>query len=293
MRKTDINNLAKNLNKLADELQFQDHISRDVIASFNKSDRYLWDGFKSYFQPVHKNNTIDIDMLVGIDEQIRRVYQNTEQFAKGLSANNVLLWGERGMGKSACVKSVFSKLNEVHYKNLKLIQLSREAMEDLPYIIKLMENTEFRFIIFCDDLSYDQQDQNFKTFKSVLDGGICEVPENIIFYATSNRRHLYKYDVDQQNSQSLLSQKEDAQEIISLSDRFGLWIGFYPCSQDEYLEMISRYVTKFDLPVDKEQTKKEGLEWARSRGARSGRIAWHFIKDIAGRKGYKLRAQNT
>jgi predicted AAA+ superfamily ATPase len=219
---------------------------------------------------------------------------NTERFAKGLPANNALLWGARGMGKSSLVKASHATVNAVLRKQgkqapLKLVEIHREDIESLPDLMTIMRPLPYRFIVFCDDLSFDGDDTSYKSLKAVLEGGIEGRPDNVIFYATSNRRHLMSRDMMENERSTAINPGETVEEKVSLSDRFGLWLGFHRCSQDEFLAMVEGYVKNYKIPAGADDLRREALEWATTRGSRSGRVAWQFIQDLAGRLGVPLR----
>ena len=217
---------------------------------------------------------------------------NTERFAAGLPANNVLLWGARGMGKSSLVKAVHARINLALEKGkapLKLIEIHREDIETLPALMGLLRDRPERFILFCDDLSFDHDDTSYKSLKAALEGGVEGRPANVIFYATSNRRHLLPRDMIDNERSTAINPSEAVEEKVSLSDRFGLWLGFHKCSQDEYLEMIDGYARYHGLDIDADRLRAEALEWATTRGSRSGRVAWQFTQDLAGRLGQPLK----
>jgi predicted AAA+ superfamily ATPase len=219
--------------------------------------------------------------------------ENTERFARGFPANNALLWGARGMGKSSLVKATHAGVNaqtRTASSELKLVEIHREDIESLPALLALLRGSGHRFIVFCDDLSFDADDTSYKSLKAVLEGGIEGRPENVILYATSNRRHLLARDMMENERATAINPGEAVEEKVSLSDRFGLWLGFHRCSQDEYLAMVEGYVAHFRIPLTGEALHREALEWATTRGARSGRVAWQFVQDIAGRLGVRLRA---
>jgi len=249
---------------------------------------YVWHVAPDRLGPVATVNRVDLDLLVGIDRSRDTLLANTRQFAAGLPANNALLWGARGMGKSSLVKAVHA---EVHadFPALKIVEVQRE---DLPSISRLLGHLraapEARFLLFCDDLSFSHDDEHYKSLKAVLDGGIEGRPDNVVFYATSNRRHLMPRDMIENERSSAISPSEATEEKVSLSDRFGLWLGFHPCSQDEYLAMIDGYVVALGLSVAPETLRAEAIEWQATRGARSGRVAWQFVTDLAGRHGAPL-----
>ncbi len=214
---------------------------------------------------------------------------NTERFARGLPANNVLLWGARGMGKSSLVKASHAAINASGATTpLKLIEIHREDIDTLPRLLATLKDAPFAFIVFCDDLSFDQDDTSYKSLKAALDGGVEGRPDNVIFYATSNRRHLLPRDMIENERSTAINPSEAVEEKVSLSDRFGLWLGFHKCSQDEYLEMIEGYAAHYGLKVEPDELRRDALEWATTRGARSGRVAWQFITNLAGRLGQRL-----
>jgi predicted AAA+ superfamily ATPase len=229
-----------------------------------------------------------MSLLKGIDRMRDTLVENTERFARGLPANNALLWGARGMGKSSLVKAAHASVNAALGSRsgaLKLIEIHREDIESLPDLMGLLRGSDYRFIVFCDDLSFDADDTSYKSLKAVLEGGIEGRPDNVIFYATSNRRHLLPRDMMENERSTAINPGEAIEEKVSLSDRFGLWLGFHKCSQDEYLDMVFAYVDHLGLQTDRDAVRAEALEWATTRGARSGRTAWQFIQDLAGRLG--------
>jgi predicted AAA+ superfamily ATPase len=233
-----------------------------------------------------------MSLLKGVDRMRDTLVENTERFAKGLPANNALLWGARGMGKSSLVKAAHATVNQMLKTGggksgdelpLKLIEIHREDIESLPELMALTRAAPYRFIVFCDDLSFDSDDTSYKSLKAVLEGGIEGRPANVIFYATSNRRHLLSRDMIENERSTGINPGEAVEEKVSLSDRFGLWLGFHRCSQDEYLAMVEGYVAHYRIPIEADQLRRETLEWATTRGSRSGRVAWQFIQDLAGR----------
>jgi predicted AAA+ superfamily ATPase len=213
---------------------------------------------------------------------------NTRQFAKGLPANNALLWGARGMGKSSLVKAVHAKVQASGFPDLKIVEVHREDLPSIGRCLNLLRTAPGRFILFCDDLSFTQDDAHYKSLKAVLDGGIEGRPENVVLYATSNRRHLMPRDMIENERQTAITPSEAVEEKVSLSDRFGLWLGFHPCTQDEYLSMVSGYCAAYDIEVEPETLRAEAIEWQATRGARSGRVAWQFFTDLAGRLGVRI-----
>jgi predicted AAA+ superfamily ATPase len=234
-----------------------------------------------------------MSLLKGIDRVRDMLVENTERFARGLPANNALLWGARGMGKSSLVKAVHADINAAQggkagSGKLKLVEIHREDIESLPELMALMRGSELRFIVFCDDLSFEAEDTSYKSLKAMLEGGIEGRPDNVVFYATSNRRHLMARDMMENERATAINPGEAIEEKVSLSDRFGLWLGFHRCSQDEYLAMVDGYVAHFRIPVEPDELRREALEWATTRGARSGRVAWQYVQDLAGRRGVRL-----
>jgi len=250
---------------------------------------YLWSAEKFELIPVKKINAININLLKGIDHIKSILLDNTTQFSEGYTANNVLLWGARGMGKSSLVKSVHRELCNKNNKNrLILIEIYRDDIKTLPVLISQLNNLKYRFIIFCDDLSFGNNENNYKSLKTVLDGGIMNRSDNIIFYATSNRRHLMPRSMIENEQSTSITPSESAEEKISLSDRFGIWLGFYQCSQDDYLHIIQSYARHFKLKINENNLKELAIEWSVTRGSRSGRVAWQFIQDRAGKLKIKL-----
>ena len=252
---------------------------------------FIWNAPARRLEPVAKVNRVDIELLRGIDQTRDIFIDNTRRFAKGLPANNALLWGARGMGKSSLVKAAHHLVNGESGGKLKLIEIHREDIESLPQLMTLIRaNAKLYFIVFCDDLSFDANDTSYKSLKAALEGGIEGRPSNMIFYATSNRRHLLPRDMMENERSTAINPSEAVQEKVSLSDRFGLWLGFHNCSQDEFLEMIEGYARYFKLKVKPEEMRAQAIEWATTRGARSGRVAWQFVQDLAGRLGVKTEA---
>jgi len=257
--------------------------------SFGQADAFVWHP-NGRLAPVPRVSRVDIGLLKGIDRMRDILMDNTERFADGLPANNALLWGARGMGKSSLVKAVHASinLNRKPADRLKLIEIHREDIESLPALMDLLRSSDFHFIVFCDDLSFDGNDASYKSLKAVLEGGIEGRPENVILYATSNRRHLLARDMIENERSTAINPGEAVEEKVSLSDRFGLWLGFHRCSQDEYLAMVKGYCGHFGIKLAEEELEREALEWSTTRGSRSGRVAWQFIQDIAGRLGKKI-----
>ncbi len=249
----------------------------------DSADCFVWSPEQLYLQPVAKPNRIEIALIKGVDHVRDILVENTERFAKALPANNTLLWGARGMGKSSLVKSVHADTNLKHGTKLKLVEIHREDINTLPALLNILRESEHRFILFCDDLSFDHDDTAYKSLKAALDGGIEGRPENVIFYATSNRRHLLPRDMMENERSTAINPAEAVEEKVSLSDRFGLWLGFHKCDQDDYLSMIYGYADHYGLDIDRDELRAQSLTWATTRGARSGRVAWQFIQDLAGR----------
>ncbi|AWN47843.1 AAA family ATPase [Methylobacterium terrae] len=255
---------------------------------FAAADAFVWQP-EGRLQPVPRVNRVEMDLLRGIDRMRDILFDNTERFARGLPANNALLWGARGMGKSSLVKAVHAEINaRGPVRPLKLVEIHREDIEGLPALMGWLRPDPHRFVVFCDDLSFDAEDTSYKSLKAALDGGIEGRPENVLFYATSNRRHLLARDMMENERSTAINPGEAVEEKVSLSDRFGLWLGFHKCSQDEYLAMIDAYVTRYGLAVEPERLRAEALEWSTTRGARSGRTAFQYIQDLAGRLGQRL-----
>ncbi len=261
-------------------------------ADFDAADCFVWESDPGELVPVPKVNRVDLSLIRGVDRVRDILVDNTERFASGLPANNVLLWGARGMGKSSLVKAVHAMVNASRPLDgaaLKLIEIHREDIDTLPKLMTLVKAAAYRFILFCDDLSFDHDDTSYKSLKAALEGGVEGRPGNVVFYATSNRRHLLPRDMIENERSTAINPSEAVEEKVSLSDRFGLWLGFHKCSQDEYLSMIDGYVRYHGLETDPETLRAEALEWATTRGSRSGRVAWQFTQDLAGRLGQPLR----
>jgi hypothetical protein len=263
---------------------------RASVPDFTAADAYVWHPERRQLAPVARVNRVEMSLLKGIDRVRDVLMENTERFAKGLPANNALLWGARGMGKSSLVKASHAAINAAHArKTLKLIEIHREDIESLPDLMTLIRGSTYRFIVFCDDLSFDNDDASYKSLKAVLEGGVEGRPNNVIFYATSNRRHLMSRDMMENERSTAINPGETVEEKVSLSDRFGLWLGFHRCSQDEYLAMVESYVAHYKIPARGDALQREALEWATTRGSRSGRVAWQFVQDLAGRLNVALK----
>ena len=263
--------------------------ARPEPFSFAEADAFVWHP-NGRLSPVPRVSRVELTLLKGIDRMRDILIENTERFANGLPANNALLWGARGMGKSSLVKAAHATINldRKGGDRLKLIEIHREDIESLPALMELLRASDFRFIVFCDDLSFDGNDASYKSLKAVLEGGIEGRPENVILYATSNRRHLLAREMIENERSTAINPGEAVEEKVSLSDRFGLWLGFHRCSQDEYLAMVKGYSGHFGIKLAEDELEREALEWATTRGSRSGRVAWQFTQELAGRLGVKL-----
>lgn len=258
-----------------------------AAPDFSSADAFVWQVSPDRLQPVSDVNRVDLNLLVGIDLARDTLVENTLQFARGLPANNALLWGARGMGKSSLVKAVHAHVVASGVA-LKIIELHREDLPSIGRLLNILRGSNERFLLYCDDLSFSHDDEHYKSLKAVLDGGIEGRPENVVFYATSNRRHLMPRDMIENERSTAISPSEAVEEKVSLSDRFGLWLGFHPCSQDEYLAIIQGYCDAYGIEIDAEQMRAEAIEWQATRGARSGRVAWQYVTDLAGRLGVQL-----
>jgi predicted AAA+ superfamily ATPase len=256
-------------------------------CDFSMADAFVWHSASGGFTPVPKVNRVELSLLRGVDLVRDLLVENTMRFAKGLPANNALLWGARGMGKSSLVKAVHAHVNaqKIAPQPMKLVEIHREDIDSLPVLMSKVRSAPYAFILFCDDLSFDAEDTSYKSLKAVLEGGIEGRPANVIFYATSNRRHLVPRDMMENERSTAINPGEAVEEKVSLSDRFGLWLGFHRCSQDDYLAMVHGYAQHFSLKIDSAQLDAEAIEWAATRGSRSGRTAWQYIQDLAGRLG--------
>jgi predicted AAA+ superfamily ATPase len=262
-----------------------------AAPDFAAAEAFVWHPEGRRLAAVRRVNRVEMSLLKGIDRVRDLLVENTERFARGLPANNALLWGARGMGKSSLVKAAHATIGAAHpAAGLKLIEIHREDIESLPELMGILRGAPERFIVFCDDLSFDAEDTSYKSLKTMLEGGIEGRPENVIFYATSNRRHLMARDMMENERATAINPGEAVEEKVSLSDRFGLWLGFHRCSQDEYLAMVDAYVARYRVPVDAAELRREALEWATTRGARSGRVAWQYVQDLAGRLGVKTES---
>jgi len=258
-------------------------------TDFRAADAFVWHSDRFALEPVPRVNRVALPLLKAIDQVRDILMENTKRFAAGLPANNALLWGARGMGKSSLVKAVHGEVAKQAKGRLKLVEIHREDIESLPRLMALLRpEKQRRFIVFCDDLSFDAEDTSYKSLKAALEGGIEGRPENMIFYATSNRRHILPRDMVENERSTAVNPHEAVQEKVSLSDRFGLWLGFHNCSQDDYLAMVVSYARHFKLEIAQDELSAMAIEWSATRGSRSGRVAWQFIQDLAGRMGVRL-----
>lgn len=253
-----------------------------------RADAFVWHAETSWLEPIAKVNRVEIALLKGIDRQRDILLENTRRFGRGLPANNALLWGARGTGKSSLVKAVHAQVNSEQPKALVLVEVHREDAASLPRLLGVLRGATRRFVIFCDDLSFEGEDSTFKSLKAMLEGGIEGRPTNAIFYATSNRRHLMPRDMIENERSTAIHPGDSVEEKVSLSDRFGLWLGFHPCDQETFFAVIEGYARRYGLDIPRDQLHAEANEWSVTRGARSGRVAWQYIQDLAGRLGKQL-----
>jgi predicted AAA+ superfamily ATPase len=256
-------------------------------SDFTAAEAFVWHVAPDRLEPVARVNRIDLGLLVGIERARDTLLANTRRFAAGLPANNALLWGARGMGKSSLVKAIHAAVL-AEGQRLKIVELQREDLPSVGRLLTQLRAAPQRFLLFCDDLSFGQDDQHYKSLKAVLDGGIEGRPENVLFYATSNRRHLMPRDMIENERSTAINPSEAVEEKVSLSDRFGLWLGFHPCDQDQFLAMIRGYCDAYGVEIDAATLRAEAIEWQATRGARSGRVAWQYFTDLAGRRGVKI-----
>jgi predicted AAA+ superfamily ATPase len=258
-----------------------------AAPDFSSANAFVWQTGPDALLPVANVNRVALDLLIGIDRARDTLLANTRQFAKGFPANNALLWGSRGMGKSSLVKAVHAQLID-EGADLKIVELQREDLPSVGRLLEMLRGAPQRFVLYCDDLSFSHDDDQYKSLKAVLDGGIEGRPDNVLLYATSNRRHLMPRDMIENERSSAINPGEAVEEKVSLSDRFGLWLGFHPCDQDEYLAMIDGYCASAGLRIDPAVLRAEAIEWQATRGSRSGRVAWQFFCDLAGRHGVAI-----
>ncbi|MBL1420299.1 MAG: ATP-binding protein [Alphaproteobacteria bacterium] len=277
-----LTDVAQSLKQIAEQQKTVTKLVTDYSGN-----GFVWEADEQYLRPLAKINAIDIELLRNIDYQKQVLTDNTRQFAKGLTANNVLLWGARGMGKSSLTKAVYELIG-AEYAELKLVEIHREDISSLPLLMRQLAERDERFILYCDDLSFDAGDDSYKSLKAILEGGLEGKAENVIFYATSNRRHLLPREMIENEQANAINVRDTIDEKVSLSDRFGLWVGFHNPSQTEYLGMVSNYAAHFGFDITDEKLRRAALEWAASRGGRTGRVAWQFITNLAGQLGVKL-----
>jgi len=257
-------------------------------ATLDKADAFVWHADGARLESVAKVSRIDLDLLRGVDQARDTLLDNTRRFAKGLPANNALLWGARGTGKSSLVKAVHAAVNAEANSAIALIEIHREDLASLPQLLSRLRGQKRRCLLFCDDLSFDAADTSYKSLKAVLEGGIEGRPANVLFYATSNRRHLMPREMIENERSTAINPAEAVEEKVSLSDRFGLWLGFHNCDQDTYFAIVEGYARRYGLKLPVETLRAEANEWSVTRGARSGRVAWQYIQDLAGRQGKQL-----
>ena len=279
--------LAETLNRIAEALE---RLAPPVTSAKppENADAFVWDAQLSQLRPIAEVSHIPFGLLCGIDHVAKILLDNTTRFANGHAANNALLWGARGMGKSSLVKAAHAYANEKNPQCLGLIEIHREDIDSLPRLLQQLRDDTRRWLLFCDDLSFDAGETSYKSLKAVLEGGLEGRPGNTLFYATSNRRHLMPRQMIENERSTAINPGESVEEKVSLSDRFGLWLGFHACNQDTYLAIVDRYAEHYNLDIAPEQRQREALEWATTRGARSGRVAWQFIQDLAGRQGRQI-----
>ncbi len=259
-----------------------------AASDLTAADAFVWRADLGWLDPVATVNRLDLSLLCGIESQRDRLLDNTRRFARGLPANNALLWGARGMGKSSLVKAVHGAVLAETPGSVALIEIHREDVTTLPRLLTLLRGTGRRCVLFCDDLSFDSEDTQYKSLKAVLEGGIEGRPDNVLFYATSNRRHLMPREMIENERSTAINPSEAVEEKVSLSDRFGLWLGFHHCDQPTFFAMVEGYAAAFDLAVDPTELRAGAVEWSMGRGSRSGRVAWQYIQDLAGRLGQPL-----
>ena len=259
-----------------------------IVEQKMDSTAYVWDKELNHLKAIKNVSRLDLTLLKGLEQQTQILYDNTKQFAQGLPANNALLWGARGTGKSSLIKAIHGNINENTKFSIILVEIFREDINSLPALLDRLKNNKKRFILFCDDLSFEDKDTEFKSLKAVLEGGIEGRPDNVIFYATSNRRHLMPRDMIENERSSAIHTSESVEEKVSLSDRFGLWLGFHPINQETYFEIVDSYAKTYKLAIDQTELRSQALEWSMTRGSRSGRVAWQFIQDLAGKQGKKI-----
>jgi hypothetical protein len=284
---TDAHPLAPLLERIA--LALEAGRSPEPRLDLDAADAFVWQADRASLKPVAVVRALPLELLAGIDQVRDTLAANTRRFAAGLPANNALLWGARGMGKSSLVKAVHGAIVAERPGALALVEIHREDLAALPALLDRLRAGERRVLLFCDDLSFDAGESSYKSLKALLEGGLEGKPDNVLFYATSNRRHLMPRQMIDNEREQAIHPGEAVEEKVSLSDRFGLWLGFYACDQATYLAMVRRYADYFALPIEAAELERAALEWAQTRGGRSGRVAWQFIQDLAGRLGRELR----
>lgn len=287
-----VKSILTELKRIADALERQaGPVATQPIWS--AADCFVWNPAQLALTPVPRVNRVDLSLIRGVDHVKNILFENSKRFAEGFAANNVLLWGARGMGKSSLVKAIHAAINRERENPLKLVEVHREDISTLPDLMEILKTAPHQIILFCDDLSFDNDDTSYKSLKAALDGGVEGRPDNVVFYATSNRRHLLPRNMIENEQSTAINPSEAVEEKVSLSDRFGLWLGFHKCSQDDYLAMIDGYADYFGLDMARDEMHHGALEWATTRGSRSGRVAWQFIQDIAGRLEKTLSSPKT
>jgi len=275
------------LERIADALERLTPPSQ-TLNDLDHGEAFVWHAEKQWLEPIEKVNRLDVEMLIGVDRNRDMLMENSLRFAHQLPANNALLWGARGTGKSSLVKAIHGTICLENPGLLVLVEIHREDIATLPQLLSFLRKSSRRFLLFCDDLSFDGDDQSYKSLKAILEGGIEGRPENVLFYATSNRRHILSRDMIENEKSTALHDGETVEEKVSLSDRFGLWLGFHHLDQETYFKIVESYAERFALSMDKSTLRTEAKEWSVTRGARSGRVAWQFIQDLAGRMGRRL-----
>ncbi len=291
MQETDLSEqILSRLDRIVTALDRLSGVTTPEAVVLGKANGYHWDGRTGTLVPVSRINAVPYALLKGLDSVLPALLSNTEQFARGHGANNVLLWGARGMGKSSAIKAVHERVMSglPAGQRLVLVEINREDIETLPALMRLLTALPARFIVFCDDLSFDGEETSYKSLKSILDGGIEGRPENVVFYATSNRRHLMPRDMIDNERSTAINPGEAIEEKVSLSDRFGLWLGFHNCDQDTYLDMVFSYVAHYRIPFERDMLRARAIEWAQTRGARSGRVAIQLVTQLAGEAGMDI-----
>jgi hypothetical protein len=276
--------IVTQLTRIADAL---DRLSPPPCSScdLTGADAFVWHSTPDHFSPVTKINRVDLSLLKGIERQAHQLLANTLRFAKGLPANNALLWGARGTGKSSLVKAVHAQVLEMLPASLALVEIHREDIVSLPRLLTALKSQTRPVILFCDDLTFESHDDAYTSLKAVLEGGVEGRPDGVVFYATSNRRHLMSRSMIENEQSTAIDPGEAVEEKVSLSDRFGLWLGFHNMDQETYFQAIEGYAKSMELPILREELRRRAIEWSMTRGARSGRVAWQFIQDLAGELG--------